>query len=77
MLQVFTYVTKELSHSGIPTLPFALPMYARMQSHLESFVKDESLSPLIRNALAAGLIKLNEYYDHAKESHYTILATGA
>ncbi len=47
-----------------------------MQTHLEMYAKDETLSPLIRNAVSAGLIKLHEYYGHAKLSQYTVLATG-
>ena len=65
-----------MSRSGTPTLPLVLPEYVNMQSELEEQVNDPQLDPRIRNAVAAGLLKLNEYFDHAKQSHHTILATG-
>ncbi|TBU60096.1 hypothetical protein BD310DRAFT_905504 [Dichomitus squalens] len=75
LLEVFTKVTKEMSRSGTPTLPYALPMYERMRKCLNDHARDEKVSPDIRNAAAAGLEKLLEYYDLAKASQYTILAT--
>lgn len=51
-------------------------MYARMHTHLTTYAEDNTISPYIRNSVAAGLIKLDEYYKLAKQSHYTILATG-
>ena len=74
--QVFTKVTKEMSRSGTPTLPFVLPMYAQMEKCLTKHAQDEKTTPDIRNAAAAGLIKLQEYYSLAKECHYVVLATG-
>ncbi|KAL1939855.1 hypothetical protein VTO73DRAFT_9555 [Trametes versicolor] len=76
ILEVFTNVTKEMSHGGRPTLPFVLPLYERMRKALQQHIDNSTgLSPSLRNAAAAGLIKLNQYYEYAKESHYTIIAT--
>ena len=65
-----------MSRAGTPTLPFVLPEYVRMEAELLRIAKDDTLTFGIRNAIAAGLIKLREYFDHAKASHYTMLATG-
>ncbi|KAI1787148.1 hypothetical protein LXA43DRAFT_896683, partial [Ganoderma leucocontextum] len=75
LLQVFTKVTKEMSRSCTPTLPYVLPMYEHMFKSLDMYARDEKISPDIRNAAAAGLRKLNEYYSLAKASQVTLLAT--
>ena len=65
-----------MSRSGTPTLPFVIPMYHYMQVELKKRAGDNLLLPSLRNAAAAGLAKLEEYYQHAKASQYTVLATG-
>ena len=65
-----------MSRSGTPTLPFILPMYEHMRRQLKKHADDSALSPHIRNAVVAGLFKLDEYYAYAKDSQFTILATG-
>ena len=74
-LQVFTKVTKEMSRSRTPTLPYVLPMYEHMFKNLDAYARDEKISPDLRNAAAAGLRKLNEYYNLAQASQFTLLAT--
>ncbi|CDO77912.1 hypothetical protein BN946_scf184727.g1, partial [Trametes cinnabarina] len=73
--QVFTKVTHEMSYAGRPTLPFVLPVYEQMRKSLQAHVEDATLPPPLRNAVAAGLLKLQEYYQYAKESQYTVVAT--
>ncbi|KAI1782569.1 hypothetical protein LXA43DRAFT_905418 [Ganoderma leucocontextum] len=75
MLEVFTNVTKEMSHGGTPTLPLVIPMYHFMQLELKKRLEDKELLPNLRNAAAAGLEKLEQYYESAKRSQYTVLAT--
>ncbi|KAI1797443.1 hypothetical protein LXA43DRAFT_877707 [Ganoderma leucocontextum] len=75
LLEVFTKVTKEMSRSRTPTLPYVLPMYERMFKSLDAYARDVKISPDIRNAAAAGLRKLKEYYNLAKASQFTLLAT--
>lgn len=65
-----------MSHAGRPTLPFVLPVYEQMRKALQVHVDNEALNPTLRNAVAAGLLKLHEYYSYAKSSHYTMVATG-
>ncbi|KAI0363170.1 hypothetical protein BV20DRAFT_930129, partial [Pilatotrama ljubarskyi] len=75
ILSVFTKVTHEMSYAGRPTLPFVLPVYEQMRKSLQAHAEDASLPPTLRNAVAAGLLKLQEYYQYAKDSHYTVVAT--
>ncbi|EKM48650.1 uncharacterized protein PHACADRAFT_108524 [Phanerochaete carnosa HHB-10118-sp] len=73
--QVFTKVTEAMSVARTPTLPYVLPMYEYMRQSLDANAQDEKLDPLIRNAAAAGLLKLLGYYTKAKASQYVIIAT--
>lgn len=64
-----------MSRSRTPTLPYVLPMYETMRKSLDDSARDASLEPLVRNAAAAGLEKLEVYYQYARSSHYVIIAT--
>ncbi|CDO75398.1 hypothetical protein BN946_scf184855.g1 [Trametes cinnabarina] len=75
ILTIFTKVTKEMSHARQPTLPFVLPVYEQMRVSLEEHARNVTLAPPFRNAAAAGLEKLNQYYSEAKASQYTVIAT--
>ena len=35
--QQFTEVTLQMSHSKVPMIPFVLPLYQKMEKHLEAF----------------------------------------
>ncbi|TRM56818.1 hypothetical protein BD626DRAFT_413086, partial [Schizophyllum amplum] len=75
ILGVFTHVTKTMSQGSTPTLPWVLPMYEHMRQRLENLMNDGGLVVELREAVAAGHKKLMQYYDIAKESQYTMLAT--
>ncbi|KAI5884962.1 uncharacterized protein SCHCODRAFT_02521539 [Schizophyllum commune H4-8] len=75
ILQIFTHITKIMSQSKTPTLPWALLMYEHMRKKLNGHIHDTALPLYMREAVAAGYKKLMEYYDIAKKSQYTILAT--
>ena len=68
-------MTYEMSKSGSPTLPWAIPCYHRMQRALRSNVEDSNLSVDIRSAAAAGLARLDYYYSKARANHYNVIAT--
>ena len=51
-------------------------MYHHMSSNLQATINNDKVPIELRNAAAAGLLKLNTYYEYARKSHYTILATG-
>jgi hypothetical protein len=76
ILKVFTSVTHEMSKSGSPTLPWAIPCYHRMQRALRLNIEDSKLPVDLRTAVAAGLARLDYYYTKAKVNHYNIVATG-
>lgn len=65
-----------MSRSDTPTLPWVLPMYEHMKTSLEAVVKNESLPDNLREASAAGLNKLEQYYSLARNNYCCILATG-
>jgi hypothetical protein len=65
-----------MSRAGTPNLPWAIPMYEGMKKSLQGNVNDASLPPRLRQAAAAGLSKLNTYYDFAQKNHFNIIATG-
>jgi hypothetical protein len=76
ILQVFTSVTLEMSRARTPTLPWAIPCYHRMRQSLSNNIEKQELPDNLRRAAAAGLARLNHYYELALENHYNIVATG-
>ena len=74
--QIFTSVTETMSWGETPTLPWVLPAYEKMRVGLEARINDTAFDPALREACAAGHKKLMQYYDIAKASNHTILATG-
>ncbi|KAJ7652749.1 hypothetical protein DFH06DRAFT_994994, partial [Mycena polygramma] len=75
VLKMFTLVTKHMSRSSTPTLPWVLPMYEGMLKHLRTCKLDNSLSAKLRVAAEAGLEKLEEYYDKACQCQLNVIAT--
>lgn len=75
--QPFTKATFQLSQAKIPTLPFVLPTYDVLHTHL-SLVADSRPSgyPLkLRQGARLGLEKLLKYKKMAEENQYYTLAT--
>ncbi|KDR65759.1 hypothetical protein GALMADRAFT_1362644 [Galerina marginata CBS 339.88] len=75
MLEVFTQVTLQMSHSTTPTLPWVLPMYEHMDRHLQKHIQDPNQLPALRAAAMSGLQKLNHYHSMARECQYNVIAT--
>jgi hypothetical protein len=74
--QIFSTVTLEISRADTPTLPWVLPYYALMIKTLDKTIKNTKISPKIREAVVQGQEKLLHYFEIAKKSNHTILATG-
>ncbi|KAJ2922967.1 hypothetical protein H1R20_g14147, partial [Candolleomyces eurysporus] len=75
-LQPFAEVTKLISSSSWPTLPFSLPIYFDLHAHLSTLTSQIGTAPIhIRTAAAAGLSKLNKYKEGAERNHYLIIST--
>ncbi|CAK5262315.1 unnamed protein product [Mycena citricolor] len=75
LLKPFTSVTLQMSKRSTPTLPWVLPMYDIMSSHLEDARDNSSYPEVLRTAADAGLTKLNEYYPKAQENQFNVIAT--
>ncbi|KAJ6483393.1 hypothetical protein C8R45DRAFT_871167, partial [Mycena sanguinolenta] len=71
LLEPFTSVTLQMSRSSTPTLPWVLPMYEKMLTHLRRDTTDVSLGL----AAAAGLQKLETYYEKARGCQFNVIAT--
>ncbi|KAJ7049547.1 hypothetical protein C8F01DRAFT_960568, partial [Mycena amicta] len=75
MLEAFTDVTLQMSHSSTPTLPWVLPMFEEMLDHLNTCRDNPDLPYTLRTAATAGLGKLKQYYDLAQKSQFNTIAT--
>ncbi|EJD50444.1 hATC-domain-containing protein [Auricularia subglabra TFB-10046 SS5] len=64
-----------MSQSGQPTLPWVVPMYHLMDTHLRATIANAKLPERIRAAATAGLKKLDQYHTLAQANHYNYLAT--
>jgi hypothetical protein len=73
--QPFTEVTLQMSHSNVPTIPFVLPLYQKMEKHLEAVLISLEHSLKIQYAAEQGLAKLRKYSAPAKLHHSYILGT--
>ncbi|KAJ7808597.1 hypothetical protein B0H14DRAFT_2380379, partial [Mycena olivaceomarginata] len=76
-IAVSTNVTKQMSYSSTPTLPWVLPMYVGMLKHLRSAKDSTTLAACLRSAAAAGLTKLEFYFVKACDCHLNIISTCA
>jgi len=65
-----------MSHNDVPTIPFVLPLYQKMEKHLEAVSISSGHSLKIQHAAEQGLEKLRKYSTPAKLHHYYILGTG-
>jgi hypothetical protein len=63
-----------MSHGKTPTIPFVLPLYHKMEKHLEAVANSRS-SFTILNAVERGLEKLRKYSILAKKHHHNIIGT--
>ena len=74
--QPFTEVTLQMSHNKSPTIPFVLPLYQKMEKHLESVANSCEYSFRIQRVAERGLEKLHKYLEPAKLHHSYIIGTG-
>ena len=70
-----------MSHSKVPTIPFVLPLYHKMEKHLKAVSTSWEHSYKIQNAAEQGLAKLRKYAIPVKllillglVSHFIILS---
>ncbi|KAF5309197.1 hypothetical protein D9619_012818 [Psilocybe cf. subviscida] len=71
ILEIFTQATKQLSHENQPTLPFALPLYEKMEQRLCATIEDRTKYHFkIRKGAEAALEKLHKYRAHAEWNQY-------
>ena len=64
-----------MSRANTPTLPWVLPMYEYMRKELDTHATNPCLPTNIREAIAAGISKLMEYYSLANKCQTNTLAT--
>jgi hypothetical protein len=72
--QPLTEITFEISKEGAPTLPFVIPLYRKLHTHLTKMKTHSHAS--IRSAAQAGLNKLSGYYEYALKNKCCLIATG-
>ena len=65
-----------MSHSKVPTIPFVLPLYHKMEKHLKVVSTSWENSYKIQNAAEQGLAKLRKYAIPVKLHHSYIVGTG-
>ena len=75
LLQPFTEVTLQMSQSNIPTLPFVLPLYHKMEQHLVSISTSNDKSWKVQHASEVGLKKLRKYSVPAMAHHTYVIGT--
>ncbi|KAF8632686.1 hypothetical protein AX15_001739 [Amanita polypyramis BW_CC] len=75
ILEPFTKVTLQMSQSKIPTIPFILPLYHKMEQHLVTVSASWDMSFKIQHAAKHGLEKLRKYTIPAKLHHSYIIRT--
>ena len=74
--EVTLEVTLQMSHSKVPTIPFVLPLYQKMEHHLKAVSFSLEHSFKVQHAAEKGLEKLRKYSAPAKLHHTYILGTG-
>ena len=65
-----------MSHSKVPTIPFVLPLYHKMEKHLKVVSTSCEHSYKTQHAAEQGLAKLRKYAIPAKLRHSYIVGTG-
>jgi hypothetical protein len=65
-----------MSRASIPTIPFVLPAYEKMDRHLVKVSKGATYSPALRRAALAGRSKLLKYKKLAENNQFYTIATG-
>ncbi|TFY70017.1 hypothetical protein EVJ58_g118 [Rhodofomes roseus] len=74
LLVIFTEVTRAMSMSRTPTLPYVLPMYEHMRTSLVDTI-ETTAERTVKRAAQAGLGKLMQYYEKALQNESCIIAT--
>ncbi|KAJ3914886.1 hypothetical protein F5877DRAFT_49611, partial [Lentinula edodes] len=77
ILEPFTHVTLIMSRTSQPTIPFVLPAYHQLDTHLEAKSTETSLPKILTNAASVGLEKLRKYKRLADGNRFYVLGTGA
>jgi hypothetical protein len=65
-----------MSHSQVPTIPFVLPLYQKMEKHLEAVLISWEHSFKIQQAAEQGLVKLRKYSIPTKLHHSYSISLG-
>lgn len=65
-----------MSQNKVPTIPFVLPLYHKMEQHLEAVSTYPGVTFKVQQAVNKGLEKLRKYSIPAKAHHSYILGTG-
>ena len=65
-----------MSHSKVPTIPFVLPLYHKIEKHLEAVLTSWEHLYKIQNTAEQGLAKLRKYAIPAKLHHSYIVGAG-
>jgi len=73
--QPFTKVTLQMSQNKVPTILFVLPLYHKMEQHLEAVSTDPGVTFKVQHAVDKGLDKLRKYSIPAKLHHSYIIRT--
>jgi len=66
-----------MSRASIPTIPFVLPAYEKMDRHLLRVSKGATYGPALRHAALAGRGKLLKYKTLAENNQFYTIATGS
>jgi len=64
-----------MSQGKVPTIPFVLPLYQKMEKHLKAVLVFWTHSFKIQHATEQGLAKLRKYSIPAKLHHSYIVGT--
>ncbi|KAH7870481.1 uncharacterized protein C8R40DRAFT_639107 [Lentinula edodes] len=75
ILEPFTHVTLIMSRTSQPTIPFVLPAYHQLDTHLEAKSTETSLPKILTNAASVGLEKLRKYKRLADGNRFYVLGT--
>jgi hypothetical protein len=64
-----------MSQSKVPTIPFVLPLYHKMEQHLVAIATSWDRSCKVQEAAEQGLAKLRKYSIPAKAHHSYVIGT--
>jgi len=65
-----------MSPSSQPTVPFVLPVYETLHTHLSNMITERKVYIRIRQGGQSALEKLQKYCEKALGNHYYMLGTG-